>query len=140
MTTPWSFEFLRSQIVGIDSAFDTPFGRRLIRAFFKLRYQRYGFPEQELEALAAYTVRDTQPHPCMHVALADRHNSLLSTSKQPLPAPFGVPCSWRVWCLFAKGLVVYRPLPVPAGPCPPPPPPILPPTTAVPQLGPAWCG
>jgi len=26
----WSFEFLRSQIVGIDSAFDTPFGRRLM--------------------------------------------------------------------------------------------------------------
>jgi selenocysteine lyase/cysteine desulfurase len=30
MTSPWSFEFLRSQIVGIDSAFDTPFGRRLM--------------------------------------------------------------------------------------------------------------
>jgi len=28
--TQWSFEFLRSQIVGIDSAFDTPFGRRLM--------------------------------------------------------------------------------------------------------------
>src|SRR5512135_98860 len=28
--TPWSFDFLRSQIVGIDSAFDTPFGRRLM--------------------------------------------------------------------------------------------------------------
>jgi len=27
---PWTFEFLRSQIVGIDSAFDTPFGRRLL--------------------------------------------------------------------------------------------------------------
>src|SRR5512137_1284794 len=27
---PWSFDFLRSQIVGIDSAFDTPFGRRLM--------------------------------------------------------------------------------------------------------------
>jgi len=26
----WSFEFLRRQIVGIDSAFDTPFGRRLM--------------------------------------------------------------------------------------------------------------
>ena len=26
----WSFEFLRSQIVGIDSAFSTPFGRRLL--------------------------------------------------------------------------------------------------------------
>ena len=26
----WSFEFLRSQVVGIDSAFDTPFGRRLM--------------------------------------------------------------------------------------------------------------
>ena len=30
MTTPWSFEFLRSQIVGIDSAFETPFGQRLM--------------------------------------------------------------------------------------------------------------
>jgi selenocysteine lyase/cysteine desulfurase len=28
--TPWTFDFLRSQIVGIDSAFDTPFGRRLM--------------------------------------------------------------------------------------------------------------
>lgn len=28
--TDWSFDFLRSQIVGIDSAFDTPFGRRLM--------------------------------------------------------------------------------------------------------------
>ena len=28
--TSWTFEFLRSQIVGIDSAFDTPFGRRLM--------------------------------------------------------------------------------------------------------------
>ena len=27
---PWTFEHLRSQIVGIDSAFDTPFGRRLL--------------------------------------------------------------------------------------------------------------
>lgn len=26
----WSFEYLRSQVVGIDSAFDTPFGRRLM--------------------------------------------------------------------------------------------------------------
>jgi selenocysteine lyase/cysteine desulfurase len=26
----WSFEFLRRQVVGIDSAFDTPFGRRLM--------------------------------------------------------------------------------------------------------------
>lgn len=26
----WTFEYLRSQIVGIDSAFDTPFGRRLM--------------------------------------------------------------------------------------------------------------
>jgi selenocysteine lyase/cysteine desulfurase len=26
----WSFEYLRRQIVGIDSAFDTPFGRRLM--------------------------------------------------------------------------------------------------------------
>jgi len=26
----WSFDFLRRQIVGIDSAFDTPFGRRLM--------------------------------------------------------------------------------------------------------------
>jgi selenocysteine lyase/cysteine desulfurase len=26
----WSFEFLRGQVVGIDSAFDTPFGRRLM--------------------------------------------------------------------------------------------------------------
>ena len=26
----WSFEFLRRQIVGIDSAFDTPFGHRLM--------------------------------------------------------------------------------------------------------------
>jgi selenocysteine lyase/cysteine desulfurase len=30
MTTPWTFEFLRSQVVGIDSAFETPFGRRLM--------------------------------------------------------------------------------------------------------------
>jgi selenocysteine lyase/cysteine desulfurase len=30
MNAPLSFEFLRSQIVGIDSAFDTPFGRRLM--------------------------------------------------------------------------------------------------------------
>jgi selenocysteine lyase/cysteine desulfurase len=30
MTATWSFDFLRSQIVGIDSAFDTPFGRRLM--------------------------------------------------------------------------------------------------------------
>src|SRR5512134_1930268 len=30
MTASWSFEFLRSQIVGIDSAFETPFGRRLM--------------------------------------------------------------------------------------------------------------
>lgn len=28
--TDWSFDFLRNQIVGIDSAFDTPFGRRLM--------------------------------------------------------------------------------------------------------------
>jgi len=28
--TAWNFEFLRSQIVGIDAAFDTPFGRRLM--------------------------------------------------------------------------------------------------------------
>jgi selenocysteine lyase/cysteine desulfurase len=28
--TAWTFDFLRSQIVGIDSAFDTPFGRRLM--------------------------------------------------------------------------------------------------------------
>jgi selenocysteine lyase/cysteine desulfurase len=28
--TDWTFDFLRSQIVGIDSAFDTPFGRRLM--------------------------------------------------------------------------------------------------------------
>ena len=34
-----------------------PFGRRLIRVFFKLRYRMYGFPEKELDALAAYTVR-----------------------------------------------------------------------------------
>ena len=27
---PWSFDFLRRQIVGIDSSFDTPFGRRLM--------------------------------------------------------------------------------------------------------------
>jgi selenocysteine lyase/cysteine desulfurase len=27
---PWSFDFLREQIVGIDSAFETPFGRRLM--------------------------------------------------------------------------------------------------------------
>jgi selenocysteine lyase/cysteine desulfurase len=27
---PWTFEFLRRQIVGIDSSFDTPFGRRLM--------------------------------------------------------------------------------------------------------------
>jgi selenocysteine lyase/cysteine desulfurase len=26
----WTFDFLRRQIVGIDSAFDTPFGRRLM--------------------------------------------------------------------------------------------------------------
>ncbi|MCE3284729.1 MAG: aminotransferase class V-fold PLP-dependent enzyme, partial [Steroidobacteraceae bacterium] len=30
MTAGWTFEFLRSQIVGIDSSFDTPFGRRLM--------------------------------------------------------------------------------------------------------------
>ena len=30
MTAEWTFEFLRSQIVGIDSTFDTPFGRRLM--------------------------------------------------------------------------------------------------------------
>ncbi len=30
MKSDWSFEFLRSQIVGIDSTFDTPFGRRLM--------------------------------------------------------------------------------------------------------------
>ena len=30
MPSPWNFDFLRSQIVGIDSAFDTPFGRRLM--------------------------------------------------------------------------------------------------------------
>ncbi len=28
--TAWTFDFLRSQIVGIDAAFDTPFGRRLM--------------------------------------------------------------------------------------------------------------
>ena len=28
--TDWSFDFLRSQIVGIDAAFETPFGRRLM--------------------------------------------------------------------------------------------------------------
>ncbi len=27
---PWSFEFLRSQIVGVDSSFETPFGRRML--------------------------------------------------------------------------------------------------------------
>jgi selenocysteine lyase/cysteine desulfurase len=27
---PWTFDFLRRQIVGIDSSFDTPFGRRLM--------------------------------------------------------------------------------------------------------------
>jgi selenocysteine lyase/cysteine desulfurase len=30
MTQAWTFDFLRSQIVGIDSSFDTPFGRRLM--------------------------------------------------------------------------------------------------------------
>jgi selenocysteine lyase/cysteine desulfurase len=30
MHAPFTFEFLRSEIVGIDSAFDTPFGRRLM--------------------------------------------------------------------------------------------------------------
>src|SRR5512134_2056695 len=30
MTAPWTFEYLRSQIVGVDSAFETPFGRRLM--------------------------------------------------------------------------------------------------------------
>ncbi|HET7204069.1 MAG TPA: aminotransferase class V-fold PLP-dependent enzyme [Steroidobacteraceae bacterium] len=30
MSHPWTFEYLRSQIVGIDSTFDTPFGRRLM--------------------------------------------------------------------------------------------------------------
>ena len=30
MASPWTFDFLRSQIVGIDSAFETPFGRRLM--------------------------------------------------------------------------------------------------------------
>src|SRR5512134_303564 len=28
MGAPWSFEFLRSEIVGIDAVFDTPYGRR----------------------------------------------------------------------------------------------------------------
>jgi selenocysteine lyase/cysteine desulfurase len=28
--TEWTFEFLRRQVVGIDSSFDTPFGRRLM--------------------------------------------------------------------------------------------------------------
>src|SRR5512142_3372169 len=28
--TDWTFDFLRRQIVGIDSSFDTPFGRRLM--------------------------------------------------------------------------------------------------------------
>jgi len=27
---PWSFDYLRSQVVGIDSSFDTPFGRRMM--------------------------------------------------------------------------------------------------------------
>jgi selenocysteine lyase/cysteine desulfurase len=27
---PWSFEFLRSQVVGIDSSFETPFGQRMM--------------------------------------------------------------------------------------------------------------
>jgi selenocysteine lyase/cysteine desulfurase len=27
---PWTFDFLRRQVVGIDSSFDTPFGRRLM--------------------------------------------------------------------------------------------------------------
>jgi len=27
---PWSFEYLRSQVVGIDSSFETPFGRRML--------------------------------------------------------------------------------------------------------------
>ena len=30
MNPPLTFDFLRSQIVGIDSAFETPFGRRLM--------------------------------------------------------------------------------------------------------------
>ena len=30
MSDPWTFEQLREQIVGIDSTFDTPFGRRLM--------------------------------------------------------------------------------------------------------------
>ncbi|MEO8443649.1 MAG: aminotransferase class V-fold PLP-dependent enzyme [Gammaproteobacteria bacterium] len=30
MINPWSFEFLRSQIVGIDSSFETPFGQRML--------------------------------------------------------------------------------------------------------------
>src|SRR5512139_2204638 len=30
MPSPWNFDFLRSQIVGIDSSFETPFGRRLM--------------------------------------------------------------------------------------------------------------
>jgi hypothetical protein len=30
MNSSLTFDFLRSQIVGIDSAFETPFGRRLM--------------------------------------------------------------------------------------------------------------
>ena len=48
----WTFDFLRSQIVGIDSAFDTPFGRRLmVYCDYTASGRCLGFVERYLQTL-----------------------------------------------------------------------------------------
>ena len=48
----WSFEFLRSEIVGIDSSFDTPFGRRLmVYCDYTASGRCLGFVERYLQSL-----------------------------------------------------------------------------------------
>jgi selenocysteine lyase/cysteine desulfurase len=49
---PWSFDFLRSQIVGIDSSFETPFGRRLmVYCDYTASGRCLGFVERYLQTL-----------------------------------------------------------------------------------------
>ncbi|RPI15028.1 MAG: aminotransferase class V-fold PLP-dependent enzyme [Lysobacterales bacterium] len=49
---PWSFDFLRSQIVGIDSSFETPYGRRLmVYCDYTASGRCLGFVERYLQTL-----------------------------------------------------------------------------------------
>jgi selenocysteine lyase/cysteine desulfurase len=50
--TEWTFEFLREQVVGIDSAFTTPFGRRLmVYCDYTASGRCLGFVERYLQGL-----------------------------------------------------------------------------------------